>query len=112
MRVKCSSISDFMVNLRAAKVYNKNIYFEQSKIPLNQDQRNATSFELVYSLFAVVEYNDGGQALVECHESCGIDRYTADACSDGSVRMTELFKETRRFCTELGVKLLPGVLDT
>jgi len=112
MRVKCSSVTDFLINLRAFSVYNSIVYFDRTRVPINGTTAgNATSFAFFLNLSAIIDHEDGGQALLECEEECGIDRETMDGGKEGSKRQEALMKELMSFCVEQKLKLLPGVLD-
>ena len=111
MRIGCCSVADFLENLQAHPVYTNTVYLDRRRNPLNGTPRDATSFELVLQVCAVLEFADGGQALLQGAEVCGIDRLTRDASDEGSRRMAELIEIINAACTNSGLTVRPGMLD-
>ncbi len=112
MRITCHSVADFLVVLEGEKVYQKTIYVNKTKRPLNGNTpRDATSFEVVFQASAVIDYSDGGQALVECGEICGIDRESDGGEWDGSEAEASLRDSIQKFCKEQNLTMKPGILD-
>lgn len=113
MRVTTSNVEDFVENLRNAKsIYRRCVYFERSDKPLNgKTKYEATSFEIFYHASAVLEFEDGGQALVACCIICGVDRKTKDGGLDGSIARDKMHGWLKAYCDSCGLHLLPGVLD-
>lgn len=111
MRIGCCSVADFLENLQAHQVYTNTIYLDRRRNPLNGTPRDATSFEVVLQVCAILEFADGGQALLQGAEVCGIDRHSRDASDDGSQRMAVLIEQINSACTKSGLTVRPGMLD-
>jgi hypothetical protein len=113
MRITTSSVENFLSNVGVAdSVFNNVIYTERSRRHLNgKTPRDATSFQVFFQLSAVLNFADGGQALLVCGIDCGVDRTTADGDLEGTARLKELEEQVVGFCTENKLRLLPGVLD-
>ena len=111
MRIKCENLEDFMENIQDAAVYQGYVYVNRSRMSLNGDARNATSFEVFFQASAVVNFGDGGQALVESGQSCGVDRLTGDGGAEGSDVGQNLYRQLVEFCEEQGLVVKPGMLD-
>lgn len=111
MRIKCSSVEDFLKNLSEGSVFRNAVYEDCNSRPLNGDKQKATSFEIHYSASTVLIFEDGGQALLECGENCGTDRYTGDGSLDGTEVRKRLQMTLKEFCNSKNIRVLPGVID-
>ena len=111
MKIQCQIIQDFLDNLRDADVFQKRVYVNKSYQPLNGDNpRNATSFEIFFQASAVLQFEEGGEALLECGQSCGINRLSQPGTYEGSTTYTKRCNELSVFCNEHDLKIMPGVL--
>ena len=112
MRIECHSISDFLINLDTYPVFNRTIYYNRTIRSLTKDSvRESTSVEIGIQATAVVTYEmEEAQALIECGETCGVDRRTADGRCEGTEVFDNRMEELRAFCQRRGLKLCPGVL--
>lgn len=115
MRITCTSIDDFITNLKSGTIWENRVYYERSRRVLNgKTMRDATSFQVFYQTSAVLEVG-GGQALLVCGVDCGIDRTTADGDLEGTIEQDFLHRKLEKYCSdnERGVRiaLMPGVLD-
>lgn len=112
MRIKCANVSEFFQNLEQAPVLHNTIYVSRRENSLtNESTRQSTSIEIILHCTAIIEFADGGGALVESSEVCGIDRLTADGELEGSVVFAELKSQIDNYATDNGLIVLPGVLD-
>jgi len=111
MRIKCKNLQDFMENLKGATVYQGRVYVNRSRMPVGDNARSSTSFEVFFQASAVINFGDGGQALVESGQSCGIDRLTGDGGTEGSNIGQSLYRSLCEFCEEQGLSIMPGLLD-
>jgi hypothetical protein len=108
MRITCTLLSDFLENIQAANVYQMIVYVDKTSGFLNDE---CTSVEVGIRASAVLQYDDGGQALLEVAETCGIDRHTADGGLDGTKMQTEMMNMLYQKCETLGLRVRPGTLD-
>lgn len=111
MRIKCFMLDDFIENLKGCDVYNSTVFYQKYSSPLNGDKYSASSFMIAIGYSAVLEYPDGGQALIECEQECGIDRYSAPETLEGSETQAKLMEKMSHFANDAGLKELPGTLD-
>lgn len=111
MRICCYTIDDFVTNISHATVYQKTVYAETNKNPLNGSKRDACSFGISVHVSAVLEYDDGGQALLEATEECGIDRLTSNGDLGGSELAKYKLEQLSTVCERLGLRVRPGILD-
>jgi len=112
MRITCSTLDGFLENLRTSAVYQGLVFVEREARPLNgTTKRDATSFEIGLRVATVIEYEDGGQALLEAVEVCGVDRLTRDGDQEGTRLQTELIKQLNQVCNDKGLQVRPGMLD-
>lgn len=112
MRIKCDSLDEFLDNLREAAVYRRIVHYSREREPLNGRTRaDATSWDIWYRVSAVLEFEDGGQALLEAVEHCGQDRTTADGGDEGLRRQVELHTRLLDECRDRELRVLPGIVD-
>ena len=113
MRIKCDTVNDFVVNLQAAdRVIDGKVYIQRTMISLtDQPVRMASSRGIGLQCSAIVESQDGVQALLECGVDCGIDRLTADGDLSGTETYDDLRDLLAKYVHENNLNLLPGVLD-
>ena len=112
MRITCNTIDDFIENIRGEKLYLKQIFIERTSRPLNgTSKRDATSFEIYFSASAIIEYADGGQALLTAGVDCGIDRTTQDGDKAGTRMQDVIHAQLVEHCRNNDLKLKPGALD-
>jgi hypothetical protein len=105
-------LGDFLANLDGAKVYRSVVHYDRTRVPMgDKHQRDATSFEIFFNASAVLEFDDEGQALLQCGEHCGIDRLTADGGTDGTDRQLVLMERLGEFCNGRSLNLKPGLID-
>jgi hypothetical protein len=102
---------DFLKNLEGQQVYQHTVYVERVVSYLNgSGMRDASSFEVCLRISAILQYKDGGQALLEAAETCGVDRLTENTL-EGSTQFDELLRQLHQACTEAGLQVRPGTLD-
>jgi len=111
MRIKCYSVESFLSNLIDQNVFQKTVFVNRSCVPLGNNPRDSVSFDINIQASAVIEYDDGGQALVECGEFCGVDRHTGDGDDGGTRKQIELYEALVNFCSQRDLVVKPGVLD-
>jgi len=111
MRIKCASIDSFIENLRNQSIYGNTVYLDHTRNPLNGTMRDAISWEVTTHITAILDFPDGGQALLDCGVNCGIDHDDSADGQDG----TKLFKRyedrIESYCEEYGLMVKPGVVD-
>lgn len=112
MRIACDTVADFLENIRGAVVLGKSVYVNQIQHSLNAtgSVREATSIEVGIQLSAVIQFDEEGEALVECGEMLATDRLTANGSLDGTERFKEILENLRSFCSANGLTIRPGVL--
>jgi len=71
----------------------------------------ATSWSIVIQISAVLEYDSGGEALVECGESCGIDRLSQPVSTEGPDQLKKYTDRLREFCKARNLLVKPGLLE-
>lgn len=107
MRVTCSSVPDFLVNLEdGLRVLKKTIW-------LNRERKEIGECKFLVSLqaSAVVGLESGGEFLLQYGEECGLDFTDGDGQTDGSNIAGIRTKRVHEFCGEHGLKVKPGVVD-
>ena len=111
MRIKCDSVEAFKENMTAT-VHRNTVHVNRSLVSRTTDPVTLShSVEVMFQASAVVQYDDGSEALVECGVSCGVDLRTADGDDEGSRRWDELYNDIVGFCSDRGLTVKPGVLD-
>ena len=111
MRIECTGLEAFLLNLDGQDVYTKAVHVDRSLRPLNgRTPAEATSHEVIFQASAIVDYEDGGQCLVQCGEICGVDRATDGGVTEGTGAWTRLYNHLSQFCKDRGWRLLPGVI--
>lgn len=112
MRIQCDTVEDFITNLTGAVVLSRTIFVNNAKQSLNDtgSVREATSVEVGIQVSAVIQFDEEGEALVECGETCGIDRLTADGSLAGTERFDFLMRGLQSFCSSNGLSIRPGIL--
>jgi hypothetical protein len=110
--IKCGSIDDFIVNLRQyPTVYNKVVYADITRTGITGSGREMTSFEVFFQASAVVISQDGGEALLQFGQSCGIDRKAQPESIEGSDVAIELKRQLSEYLDHRGFVMLPGVIS-
>ena len=111
MRIKTHSVADFIKNLEGHKVYNDAVFVDLSKQPLNGNgPRDATSWLIILHATAILDFTDGGQALLELGKECGIDRETEGEI-EGTREWNLCEEDIIDFCDSNGLTVKPGVID-
>ena len=110
MRITTHDIGDFLANMEQQTVYGKTVYVDRTVEPLNGTKKDATSWDVVLHATAVLDYEDGGQALLECGIDCGIDR-DSDGETEGTDYLNGLKDAIVDFCNSNGLTVKPGVVD-
>lgn len=109
MRIKCSTIADFLQNLDSYPIFNKVVYADRTRRRIDP---RGFSYEVIYQASAVLELGEGeGQALLQVGTLCGVDRETEDGGIEGTAQQTKYHDELIRFCEVRELKLLPGMID-
>lgn len=112
MRITCQYLEDVLENLETGRPHRNTVYFDRTSKPNgNGSPRTAVSFDVYFQVTAVLEFEDGTQALLVYGEFCGTDRRTSDGGTEGMDRMRELLGQLQDFCGEKGLVLRPGILD-
>lgn len=113
MRITCTDLDDFIENIHDQNIYNDTVFISKSRHSLNPglSVRESTSLRIILQLSAVLEFVDGGQALLECGIDCGVDRLTADGNTEGSDTMKLLCDRIKSYCDERELRIRPGLLD-
>jgi hypothetical protein len=68
-------------------------------------------WQVNFQVSTVIDLNEDGQYLLEAGEDCGTDYEDADAESKGMDRAIWLKSRVSRCCEEMGLRLLPGIID-
>lgn len=113
MRIACVDFDDFIENIHEQNLYNDSVFVSKSRRSLNNGAsiREATSVQVILQLSAIIDYADGGQALLECGIDCGVDRLTADGDTEGSATLKDLCDRLKAYCDERELRIRPGLLD-
>jgi len=117
MRIECSTVEDFLENLRASlddkgslladKVYLGNVYVDVSRRPLGSDPVSAVKFKVMLRASCVVRERDGEYLLVMVVD-CGADYEDSTQERLGSAKAREFRDGLQSFCKDFGLRLLPG----
>ncbi len=107
MRITCTSLDDFIVNLSDTSVAWNAVYFDRTTAESGADYRR----NVAYQASAVLQMPGGGEALLQCGEACGHDLLTADGHQDGTDRQARLHEGLKAYCEEHGLRLKPGIID-
>lgn len=115
MRVQCSTVDDFITNLRAelpSAIVSKVVYVSQVERSLDSgDPRQATRFTVYVQASCVVDLEDGGQYLLEMAVNCGLDYRDATNEREGTSEAARVRQKLTECCDDLGLRIRPGVLD-
>ena len=112
MRIHCTTVQDFWENIAEESVYRRSVHVHSEYAMLNGTaEENCSSFDVAVVVTAVIDLPDGGQAIVDARERCGIDRHTQDGGLDGSRKCDELITGLRDLCEAKRLVIRPGVLD-
>ena len=110
-RVLCSTVEDFIANLRAgAEIFENTIWACVVRSPLDGTKRDAAKFEVVIQASAVVQQAET-EYLVDFGEQCGRDYEDASQDKAGTARAHEILELIHQYAKERGLRVLPGVLD-
>lgn len=110
MRIKCSSVDDFLSNVRNQSIYNNSIFVDKRREPLGGNPRDAIVFQVVMHLTGIVDFPDGGQALLDCAIDCGLDREDEDVL-EASLFYDACLVKIESYCDEYGLMVKPGIVD-
>ena len=104
MRIKCTSVEDFLVNLDRAAVFEQAIYVDYSEEDLSEVSKN-----LFLHASAVLVFPGGGQGLLQCGVHVGVER-EGDGDEVRQARDT-LKDQLQEYCNRSTLLLKPGILD-
>lgn len=111
MRIKCVDVDSFIENLKGHNVYNQTVYIDGDRKPLNGSRWDAISWGVSFQASAVLEFPDGGQALLECGIDCGVDHDDSKDGQDGTKLQKKLKDKLETYCDDYGLMVKPGVVD-
>lgn len=112
MRIVCHSIDDFLENLKSSNVHRRIVHASMTtKAEGNKPVSQATSVTVFGAFTAILSFTDGGSALLEYMEECGVDRTSAPATSEGTDRYNSQLARLRVCCDANGLTIMPGVID-
>ena len=111
MRVQCSSVDEFIENLKAEDgVFQDVVRVSTSRVPFDGDKHEAAIFDVTIQMSAVVLVDHESQYLLESGEYCGRDYVDASKELVGSDKARDLINKLRSFCKERGWSTRPGVI--
>ena len=105
MRIACQHISDFVSHLKE-DVYLGAVFVDVATVPLSE-----VTEEINFQASAILNYGDGGQALLQAGEACGRNVRTANGEMAGSIRAAELRAMLEAACAERVLEIRPGILS-
>ena len=105
MRIECKTMRAFLDNLVGQNIFQKCVWFDLIRQSVNEAK---TSVGLQAS--AILEYEEGGEALVQYGEDCGFDYNDGEAEKDGSKKAEENMRMLRDFCEHRQYDLRPGMI--
>lgn len=110
MRIKCSSFEAFLANIKNQSLYNHTIFVDKHTEPVGGNPRDAIVFHVIMHLTGIIDYSDGGQALLDCAIDCGLDRHDEDVL-EASLFYDSCFVKLESYCDEYGLMVKPGIVD-
>ena len=111
MRIQCQSVQAFLENLEGQKVYQKTVYVDKTRHAYGDDDRKASSWDIIFQASAIIEFEDEGQALVQLGVDCGVDRKSDGGEYNGSEEADVRRDTIEAFCKENDLTMRPGILD-
>jgi len=108
MIIDTRTVEDFLQILSTYKIVNKVIHVDRTQRVITEEDHVVLVSEIILQASAVIEYDDGGQALVRVGETCGIDRLSEKE-TDGTMRRDTLCEVLQTYRTD--VQILPGMID-
>lgn len=108
MIIDTRTVEDFLQILSTYKIVNKVIHVDRTQRIILEEDHVVLVSEIILQASAVIEYDDGGQALVRVGETCGIDRLSEKE-TDGTMRRDTLCEVLQTYRTD--VQILPGMID-
>lgn len=114
MRVSCSDLEQFLENLRTdPKTLQNRVYSSITYRPYNTEKglEEATKVSVVFQAHAVVLLGEQGEYLLQVGVDCGFDYRDSEPETKGTDYANRLKEELNSFCNEIGLTVLPGVVD-
>lgn len=129
MRTVCTTIDDFLENLRIElvnyyheknqrggiqppllfPVHRKAIYLTKHEKPTGKDGDNTNRISVVLHVGAVVTTEEG-EYLIECAEVMGIDYRDGEPELKGSENAALAVAKVQKFCNDNGLTIRPGAI--
>lgn len=111
MRIKCSSIDEFVACLTQLKI-NETLFGNSVRVSRSERERDSVSFHVVIQTSTVVLMGEGGaEYLLEAGEDCGLNFKDSGGRYDGNQKYEMLRGRIRDLCVQRGWEILPGVID-
>lgn len=111
MRVVCHTVEEFLVSLLAEgseHVFQKVVRVSTNRRPLDTD---LVKWQVNFQVSTVIDLGEDGQYLLEAGEDCGTDYEETEPESNGMDKANSLRNQVGRCCVEMGLRLLPGIID-
>lgn len=112
MRVECSTLDDFLVNLGtltnpASEVFGGAVYADVIRTPMGADA-NPVKFSVTFQVSAVIRLADGSEYLLAVGVKCGHDYEDASRDKSGSETSSKLKERLNEFCLGRNLTVRPG----
>jgi hypothetical protein len=105
MRIVCHSVEDFLENLKVGEVFKKTVWVDTTR------KKESESVEsVVFQASAVLEV-EGGEALLQYGEECGLDYTDGSAETEGTEKANENRGKILDWCATQGLTVKPGIVD-
>ncbi len=118
MRVSCETVDDFLECLedlakKESAAFENAVRVSVVRNPCEgENKRKAVRFEVFFHASAVVQLKDGeSEYLLEAAEFCGIDYHDAEPETKGTQKADLLRERMKKFCKEVNLSVLPGIID-
>jgi len=112
MRVECSTLDDFLVNLGTltnpvSEVFGGAVYADVIRTPMGTDS-NPVKFSVTFQASAVVRLEDGSEYLLAVGIKCGYDYEDASRDRSASDVASKLKERLNEFCLGRNLTVRPG----
>ena len=105
MRIICRTVEAFVENLRLGEVFEHVVWIDVTRREINE-----LKFVVNLQASAVLDLQ-GGQALLQYGEDCGMDLLDGDPELEGTEAAAVKRRRLVGHCDDAGLKVRPGSVD-
>jgi hypothetical protein len=114
MRVKCTSLDDFITNLESdymPELFRNQVFVDITQVAIAHVGNQPNAWDIYFHASALVEFADETGFLLECGVRTGIVNTARNGTTEGMTAALELRERLVQYCASRNWKVCPGSLD-